>query len=287
MAIFQNQATITLGGVTRASNITVGEIVEAVTLEKAATPATYTQGSRITYVVNIQNTGESALTGLTVTDDLGAYTTGSAPEKQITVVPLTYVDGSVLLFTNGVEGTAPQVTAGTDLMFTGIDVPAGGTVTLVYLADTNEYAPLGEGGEIVNTATVTGTGVTGEVSDTALITAQSAADLSIVKSVSPTLVAENSRVTYTFEVQNTGAAVAAGDGAVINDTFSPILTDLVVTLDGVTLTADQYTYDVTTGEFATVSGVLAIPGGTATQDPDTGVWTVEPGTATLTVSGII
>ena len=287
MAIFQNQATITLGGVTRASNITVGEIVEAVTLEKTATPATYTQGSRITYVVNIQNTGESALTGLTVTDDLGAYTTGSAPEKQITVVPLTYVDGSVLLFTNGVEGTAPQVTAGTDLTFTGIDVPAGGTVTLVYLADTNEYAPLGAGGEIVNTATVTGTGVTGEVSDTALITAQSAADLSIIKSVSPTLVAENSRVTYTFEVQNTGAAVAAGDGAVINDTFSPILTDLVVTLDGVTLTADQYTYDVTTGEFATVSGVLAIPGGTATQDPDTGVWTVDPGTATLTVSGII
>ena len=287
MAIFQNQATITLGGVTRASNITVGEIVEAVTLEKAATPATYTQGDRITYVVNIRNTGENALTGLTVTDDLGAYTTGSAPEKQITVVPLTYVDGSARLFTNGVEGTAPQVTAGTDLTFTGIDIPAGGTVTLVYLADTNEYAPLGEGEEIVNTATVTGTGVTGEVSGTALITSQSAADLSIIKSVTPTVVAENSRVTYTFEVQNTGAAVDAGDGAVINDTFSPILTDLVVTLDGVTLTAGQYTYDVTTGAFATVNGVLAIPGGTAIQDPDTGVWTVEPGTTTLTVSGII
>lgn len=286
MAIFQNQATITLGGVTRVSNVTVGEIADTVGIGKTATPGTYVQGSRITYVVNITNNGESALTGLTVTDDLGAYETGAVPEK-ITVIPLTYVDGSALLFTNGVEGTAPQAAVGTALTFTGIDVPAGGTVTLVYLADANGYAPLGEGGEIVNTAEVTGTGVTGEISDTAVVTAQTAPDLSIIKSVSPTLVTGNSRVTYTFEVQNTGAAVSGADGAVIEDVFSPVLGDLIVTLDGVVLTADQYTYDETTGAFATADGVLAIPGGTAEQDPETGVWTVDPGTTTLTVSGII
>ena len=287
MATFQNQATITFGGVTRASNITVGEIVDAVSIVKTATPGTYAQGSRITYVVNIQNTGDTPLTGLTVTDDLGAYEADGDTTEKVTVLPLTYVDGSALLFTDGVEGPAPEVTAGGTLTFEGIDVPANGVTTLVYLADANEYAPLGEGGQIENTATVTGAGVTGEVSDSAVVTAETAADLSIVKSVSPTVVTENSRVTYTFEVENTGAATTEEDGVVIRDTFSPILTDLVVTLDGVTLTPDQYTYDETTGEFATGDGVLSIPGATYAQDPATGVWTADPGTATLTVSGII
>ncbi|MCR4906602.1 MAG: hypothetical protein K6A33_11035 [Clostridiales bacterium] len=287
MAIFQNQATITFGGVTRASNITVGEIVDAVGIVKTATPDTYAQGGRITYVVNIQNTGGTPLTGLTVTDDLGSYETDGDTTEKITAIPLTYVDGSARLFTDGVEGPAPQVTAGTALTFEGIDVPANGVTTLVYLADVNEYAPLGEGGQIENTAAVTGTGVTGEVSDTAVVTAEQAADLSIVKSVSPTVVTENSLVTYTFEVQNTGAATTEEDGVVIHDTFSPVLTDLTVTLNGVTLTPDQYVYDETTGEFATADGVLSIPGASYTQDPATGVWTVDPGTATLTVSGII
>ncbi|MBQ3706449.1 MAG: DUF11 domain-containing protein [Clostridia bacterium] len=287
MAIFQNQATITFGGVTRASNITVGEIVDAVGIVKTATPDTYAQGGRITYVVNIQNTGGTPLTGLTVTDDLGSYETDGDTTEKITAIPLTYVDGSARLFTDGVEGPAPQVTAGTALTFEGIDVPANGVTTLVYLADVNEYAPLGEGGQIENTAAVTGTGVTGEVSDTAVVTAEQAADLSIVKSVNPTVVTENSLVTYTFEVQNTGAATTEEDGVVIHDTFSPVLTDLTVTLNGVTLTPDQYVYDETTGEFATADGVLSIPGASYTQDPATGVWTVDPGTATLTVSGII
>ena len=287
MAIFQNQATITFGGVTRASNITTGEIVEAVGIVKTATPASYTPGSRITYVVNIRNTGDTPLTGLTVTDDLGAYETDGEIIERITVVPLTYVDGSARVFTDGAEGPAPTVTARQSLTVTGIDVPANGVTTLVYLANANEYAPLGEGGQIENTAAVTGPGVTGEVSDTAVVTAGTAADLSIVKSVNPAVVTENSRVTYTFEVQNTGAETTAEDNVVIRDTFSPILTDLAVMLNGTPLTPAQYTYDEGTGEFATAAGTLTIPGASYAQDSTTGVWTVDPGTATLTVSGVI
>ena len=287
MAIFQNQATITFGGVTRASNITTGEIVDAVSMEKTALLPTYAQGGVVTYVIGIRNAGENPLTGVTVTDNLGAY--GDETVEKAAVIPLTYVEGSAKAFVGGEEQTAPaaQVDENGVLTFTGLEVPAEGGLTLVYQTAVNEFAPLGEGAEITNTASVTGQGIAEEVTAEATVTAESGPDLSIAKSVNPAVVTGNSRVTYTFEVQNTGSATEETDAVVIRDTFSPILTDLAVTLNGETLTEDQYSYDETTGEFATGEGVLAVPGASYAQDPATGAWTVDPGTLVLTVSGVI
>ena len=93
MAVFFNQATLTYNGGVANSNIVSGEIVGVITAAKTATPSTYGQGDTITYVVTLFNSGTTAVTDLTVSDNLGAYTLGS-----LTLVPLDYVDGSVRYF---------------------------------------------------------------------------------------------------------------------------------------------------------------------------------------------
>ena len=145
------------------------------------------------------------------------------------------------------------------------------------------------GGTIVNTITVTGNGITTPITATETVTAAEAADLTITKSITPTQVVDNDRVTYTFVIQNTGnEPVVATDNAAITDTFDPILTDLAVTFNGAAWTAGvDYNYNQTTGLFTTVPGNILVPAATYTQDPTTGEYTLTPGIATLTVTGTI
>ena len=284
MAIFSNQATLTYNGGSTNSNIAYGEILDVLTATKTAIEGTYAPGELVTYVVTLRNTGGTALTGVTVTDDLGGYVF-----EGNTVYPLTYEDGSATVFVNGVPQAAPAVTAGPPLAVSGLNIPAGGDLVLVYQARANQFADPAAGGTIVNTITVTGDGITTPITATETVTAASAPELTISKAISPTQVVDNDRVTYTFVIQNTGnEAVVATDNAVITDTFDPILTDLVVTYDGATWTEGvQYTYDAATGLFATLPGAVTVPAATYTQDPVTGAYTLTPGIATLTVTGTI
>lgn len=284
MAIFSNQATLTYNGGSTNSNIAYGEILDVLTATKTAIEGTYAPGELVTYVVTLRNTGGTALTGVTVTDDLGGYVF-----EGNTVYPLTYEDGSATVFVNGVPQAAPAVTAGPPLAVSGLNIPAGGDLVLVYQARANQFADPAAGGTIINTVTVTGDGITTPITATETVTAASAPELTISKAISPTQVVDNDRVTYTFVIQNTGnEAVVATDNAVITDTFDPILTDLVVTYDGATWTEGvQYTYDAATGLFATLPGAVTVPAATYTQDPVTGAYTLTPGIATLTVTGTI
>ena len=85
MAIFTNQAQLRYGNAVANSNVAVGEILEVLAATKTAVRKTYGQNDRVTYVVSIVNSGNTAMTGLTVADDLGAYAFGTD-----TLVPLTY-----------------------------------------------------------------------------------------------------------------------------------------------------------------------------------------------------
>ena len=284
MAIFTNQATLTYNGTSTNSNIAYGEILDVLTATKTAVEGNYTPGQIVTYVVTLRNTGNGALAGLTVTDDLGGYDFNGT-----TVYPLTYVAGSATLFVDGAPQAAPAVTAGPPLAFTGITVPAGGDVVLVYQAQANAYADPAVGGVITNTVTVTGDGLSAPVTATETVTADAAPLLTISKSITPSQVVDNDRVTYTFVIQNSGnQPVVATDNAAITDTFDPILTALAVTFDGATWTEGvQYNYDETTGLFTTVPGQILVPAATYTQDPVTGAYTATPGIATLVVTGTI
>ena len=279
MAIFTNQATLVYNGGSANSNIAVGEILEVLSADKTAVSGTYAPGELVTYVVTIRNTGTAAFTNLTVTDDLGG---GVNP-------PLTYEAGTALYFVNGVPQAAPTVTAGPPLVFTGINVPAGGDATLVYQARANGYASPLAGGTIDNTVTITGGGLTAPVTATETVTIQVGPELAITKTITPAQVSDNGTVTYTFLIQNSGnEALVATDDAAVTDTFDPVLTGITVTLNGTALAQGTgYTYDETTGAFSTVPGVITVPAATYTQDPVTGIYTGTPGLATLTVTGTI
>ncbi len=234
--------------------------------------------------MTLRNTGSVALTGLTVTDDLGGYDFNGA-----TVYPLTYEPGSVTMFTNGAPQADPAVNAGPPLVFSDITVPAGGDVVLVYQAQANEYADPAVGGTIDNTVTVTGDGLSAPITALETVSVATEPVLTISKSITPAQVVDNDRVTYTFVIQNSGnEPVIATDNASITDTFDPILTGLTVTFDGVVWTEGvQYNYAEATGLFTTVPGQILVPAATYTQDPVTGVYSATPGIATLVVTGTI
>ena len=284
MAIFRNQATLSYGGNVTTSNVVTGELQQVVTVTKYAVRDTYTQDEVLTYVISLVNTGTTPLTDLTVTDDLGAYTTGG-----ITLIPLDYVAGSVNYYVDGVIQTPPTVVSTNPLTFEGINVPAGGNTFLVYEARVNEFAPPVQGGTVTNTVTVTGTGLPAPIRASETVTAASEAFLTINKSLSPTTVSDGDRLTYTFVIQNFGnTPVVATDNATVTDTFDPILSALTVTFNGALWTEGvEYTYDEATGVFATVPSAILVPAATYTQDPVTGAWSVIPGVSTLVVVGTV
>lgn len=284
MPSFSNQATLSYNGNVALSNIVTGEIVEVLTATKNALRPTYTPDDTVTYVINIINSGTTAVAGVTLNDNLGAY-----PIANQTVVPLNYVPGSLKFYVNGVLQPTPSITAGPPLTVTGLTIPAGANAALVYEATVNTLAPPTVGGSVTNTATVTGGGLTAPITAAETINSTAAPILSIGKSVSPATVSENGQLTYTFQIQNRGnTAATATDNVVVTDNFNPILNPITVTLNGQALTAGtDYTYDATTGAFATVPGRITVPAATYAQSTTTGAFTIAPGSAVLTVTGTV
>lgn len=285
MPTFTNQAFLSYNGRQTQSNIVTGQLTEVLTAAKTAINGTYRPGDVITYAVSLVNSSASALTGLTLSDDLGGYVAGAAG----TVYPLTYVADSARYYQNGVLQAAPTVTAGPPMSIANLTVPANGNALLIYDAQVNEFAPAGTTASITNIATLTGQGLTEPVTASVNVAAASEAALSIVKSLCPATVAENGQITYTFLIQNSGSLAAdAAAGVVVSDRFTPILRDLAVTLNGTALAEGTgYTYDAATGQFDTVAGAVTVPAATYAQDVATGAWTTTPGLATLVVTGTL
>ena len=288
MATFTNQATLSYNGTTTNSNLVTGTLQEALTATKTAVSGTYAPGDDVTYIISIVNDGTAPLTDLTVTDNLGAYT-----YETETLVPLTYTDASVTYYVNGALQTAPTVTAGPPLVVSGLDVPAGGNALLIYEASVNQYAPPEAGSTIVNTASIAGTGVPAEVEVSETVTAAEEANLTITKSLTPEVVTGDGPLTYTFTIQNTGnTAATAEDTVVLTDTFDPVLSGLQSTLEnGADVPSERvpftaYTYNETTGEFASTAGAITVPAATYTQT-GTGEWVATPGVTTLVVTGTV
>jgi uncharacterized repeat protein (TIGR01451 family) len=283
MAIFTNQAILSYRNGAVSSNVVTGEILETLSATKNSLLDTYSAGDTVTYVIGLFNSGASPVKGVTVTDDLGAYLfNGTA------LVPLSYVEGSLNYYQNGVLQPDPTVSAGgTALTVSNITVPANGFAQLVYQARVNEFAPTDLGGQITNTATATVGGERVVAQET--ITANEAPLLGINKGISPSTVTDNGQLTYTFTVQNFGNAEAGAEEMLtLTDAFDPILDPITVTYNGTALTEGvEYNYDETTGLFATTPGSITVPAATIVQDPVTGEFNVTPGVATLVVTGTV
>ena len=283
MPSFTNQASLSYPGGSLRSNIVTGNLVDVLAIAKTAVGSDYTAGEKLSYIVTLVNTGTVAMTGLTLTDDLAAYTLDAQ-----TLTPLSYVPDSLLYYQNGVAQSAPTVTAGPPLTVTGLSVPAGGSVTVVYQAQVNALAPLAAGSTLTNTATVTGGTLSAPLTASATVTAGTVPALSIAKAMSPETVTGSSELTYTFILQNTGNTEVSDPALVLTDTFDPILSNLAVTYNGTPWTVNvNYSYDAANGLFATLAGQLTVPAAAYTQDPATGVWTTTPGVSVLKITGTV
>lgn len=285
MAQYTNQAQLSYKNTVLNSNVAVGEILEVLSASKTAVRDSYSRNDDVTYVISIVNSGTTAFTGLTVSDDLGAYEFNGG-----TLYPLEYAEGSVRVYINGVLQTAPPtVTSLQPLVFSGLSLPANSNMTIIYEAVTTRFAPLSAAGTITNTAVISGDGAGTQVTATATVTAKAEPDLTINKSIEPAVVTENGTVTYTFTIQNYGnTATAATDNVSVTDTFDPLLSNLSVAFNGTAWTeGTDYTYDAAAGLFTTVPGKITIPAATYAQDAETGIWSITPGTGILTVRGTL
>ena len=197
MASFTNFATLSYNGGTTNSNTVTGELLEVLTVTKTAVVKNYAANDKITYIISIVNSGAQPVTNLTVTDNLGAYEFNSG-----TVYPLAYVSNSVRYYVNGVLQTAPTATPEPPLVITVPNVPANGSIMLVYEAEVTAYAPLSTDGSITNTANVTDGNL--EVSASETVSTDDRAVLTISKALCPAVVTGNGQITYTFVIENTG-----------------------------------------------------------------------------------
>lgn len=282
MPTFSNQATLSYNATRISSNIVTGEVAQSLYVEKYATPQTYGADGSVTFIVTIRNTGAND-NSYTLTDDLGAY---EFNDREL--VPLTYVEDSLLLFVNGAIQPAPDVTDDSPLTVEGIEIPAGGYALLVYLATPNEFAPRERCSCIVNTVTVNAEGGPCTDSADARICAACEPRLAISKTLTPCSLSDCTEpMTYTFSIRNFGACAAnCDDQATVTDTFAPPLNITSVTFNGMNWTRGMhYTYDCETGEFATIPGQITVPAATFEQDRCSGEWVATPGESTLVITG--
>lgn len=283
MAQFINQARLSYNGIVVDSNAAVGEFADSVTVFKHAISDGYSVGDEITYVISIVGTGDVCEADMTVTDDLGAYDDGGG-----TLYPLAFVSGTETYYRNGTLMPAPTVTSAFPLTVTGLSVPAGGCAMLIYKAYVTGYADPNANGTITNTATVDSASFRSPVTAAETVRAKTAANLSITKSLRPTVITGvGGRLTYTLLIQNYGnAAAEESDNVVITDTFSPVLRGLNVTLNGGAFPPSAYSYSETTGVFSTVGGQITVPAASFSRTAS-GEWTTVPGSVSLEISGTV
>lgn len=283
MATFTNIATLSYNGNTTNSNIVTGEITDVLSITKTPVLDNYTNGDNITYVISIVNSGTIPYRAVLVNDNLGEYTYNTQ-----VVYPLEYIDGSIKYYINGVLQPQPVVSSTQPLVIESIDVMPGGNTTIVYDTVVNQFAPLAPDASITNTVDVENADGTILASTSSTIYTLSEPILAISKAISPSVVTESGRLTYTFTIQNTGNVPAvATDNVVLTDTFNPVLSQLSVMLNSTVLTeGSDYNYNQVTGLFSTNSGVITVPAATYIQNPD-GSFSVVPGVTTLTVTGTV
>lgn len=282
-----NQATLTyqygqsMG--TASSNIATATLQGPLTVTKNSLFTDYREGEDLTYILTFTNASSAAMTNVSVVDNLATYTTDDSVE----VTPLTYT-GPAYLYINGVFSA--ELTPDVDddsVTFTVPALAAGANAMILYKATVNEYALLEMGSELTNTTVFRAEGITETASAEHTIPVEEYADIRIIKTMSPSVITDGNVMTYTFTLYNYGNTEATD--VVLSDAFSPVPTNITVTVNGTPVNATDYTYinGVLTlpGEGAELT--LSVPAATFTQDEETGAVTVSPGITTIVVTGTI
>ncbi len=276
--ILENQANISYlyDGITDAlaatSNIATTTLADACSVVITKTPlsASFRRGEVVSYAVRVENTGSAALGNVTVTDDLD---TGA----------LVYVPDSLIVYVNSDPVTVtPTTTVGTLAFVMPANVQPGDVVIALYSARVNSAADT-----VVNTATVTGTGLNAAAcalseTATAAISAESYADLAIYKASSAENINSGDTLSYTFTILNSGNSPATD--VVLTDDLPDEFTinSVTVTTAGATTSysAAEYNVDTTTN-------TITLPNTTGAQITVPAATVQGPGVTTVVITGIV
>ena len=236
-----------------ATNLCTTHPMPGFTLTKTADPvsgSTVQAGDTITYTVTGANTGRTALTPATITDDLSAVLNNAA------VVP-----GSLKATIDGAPVAAPTLSGST--LSWSANLPAGKSVVLTYQVKVN--AGVAAGTVLNNKVTGTAKPPTGPEITPPPVTTEHPVDgtpaIEVLKSSVPSTtnrVVGGQEITYTLTFKNVGTA----DGEIsFYDDLTDVLDDAVMTKDPAT-TSTLVVSGVVDNVF-TVTGKLA-KGETAT-----------------------
>ena len=282
-----NRASLryTYGDVTEtvASNLASTVLNDPLTVAKSSLEAAYRSGEDITYIITVTNGSDIALPDVTITDDLGTFTT----TQGVSVTPLTYT-GPAKLYIDGVyvREITPTVEAYSVAFPIGQIAPTA-TATILYRATPNEYAPMTGGAAITNTASFTPAAAVASIEAPYTLPADAYAAVTVDKSMSPNPISDGAALVNTFTITNTGNLEATD--LVLTDTFQTPLADVVVAVNGVTVPETDYTF---TGNTLTLPApgaatTISVPAAAFTQDETTGAVAIVPGVTTVTVTGTI
>lgn len=285
MATIENFATVsyTSGGMsaTKTSNLAQIELNSSLSFSKTTLGSTYEEGAPVTYILSVTNSSSSPATNVIITDDLATFTEGA-----LTLTPLSYVSPALLLI-GGQDATASLTvddTVAGALTFTISSIPAGATANVVYKALPNDFAPLAVGSTITNSAELTSDSECSDGTATATVTVAEAANVEVVKTMSPNPVVCGEAVTYTIRIYNYGNADATD--VVLTDTFSPAPDTISVQRNGVLVETTGYTYTGGTLSVPSTNGDT-VPAATFTRDATTGEISTTPGLVEYVITGII
>ncbi len=262
------------------SNIATAVLEQPLSVEKTSLRDEYRAGDTPTFVLRIVNSGNAVLNNVTVRDDLGTFTSGT-----VSVTPYAFLPDAIL-FVDGVNNGVLTPTGGEDeIVFTIPTLPADTTALIVYEVALTEEAPLAAGESITNTVTVTADGLTDSAQDSFTAAAAEYADVTITKTMTPSVV-DGGRIVYTFDIENRGNAEA--ENIVLRDAFDPAPESITVAVNGTILPATEYSY---TGGVLTVPGAfgtpLSLPAAQITRNPATGNVIITPSALRITVTGTL
>ncbi len=287
MPTIENFATVsfTSGGVaaTRTSNLAEVELDSSLNFTKTTLGDSYTANTPITNILSVTNNGTAPVTNIVITDNLGTFPFGTT---QLT--PLTYVAPARLLI-DGQDATA-QLTVNTatdgEVTFTIPTLAPGATANIVYNTLTNQYAPLELDDTINTTATLTSDSECSNGTADDSITALAAADIDVVKTMSPNPVVCGDPLTYTIRVYNYGNTPA--ENVRLTDAFNPAPDTITVSRGGVLLSDADYTYTAGTLTVPpTAAAGDTVPAATFTRDTVSGAVTVVPGVVEYVITGTV
>jgi len=283
--VFSSQAQLsgTFGKI--CSNTVKEKLITGFSVGLFCKPCDYRTGEKLTFLLTVTNKGSNTISGLTVIDNLGAYAFGS---PQTVLYPLRYCEGSACWFCNGVRQSEISVTQTAPLRIQNLQVPAEGSILILFAAEVTSAAPPQPGSSIANNAIVFSFDNRIYDESTIRLTAAEIARPVMTKWIVQNQIRGLQRAEFTFMISNYGnQTIQAEDNMQIRNVFQPPLRQICAQLDGAGLTADaDYRYEEVTGIFELIAGKLAVPAASYRQKPD-GSWIAAPGTVSLTVSGVV